>query len=166
MDALQATAMDLDDAAEAPPDPLEVAFEAAANASDPGAAYLAVLTDAEHALTEAGARAKEQCVYKLAERDSKNKNFGDVAVLLERAAPSFGQVAKAKVAKIVRKLLDFVAAHADTVAIASVNGPTSIAISGADAAVAAILKELAAEGVKATRRPTGTPYTPAEEVHE
>ena len=47
MDALQATAMDLDDAAEAPPDPLEVAFEAAANASDPGAAYLAVLTDAE-----------------------------------------------------------------------------------------------------------------------
>ena len=99
MDALQATAMDLDDAAEAPPDPLEVAFEAAANASDPGAAYLAVLTDAEHALTEAGARAKEQCVYKLAERDSKNKNFGDVAVLLERAAPFFGQVAKAKVAK-------------------------------------------------------------------
>merc|ERR1719240_2414145 len=114
MDALQATAMDLDDAAEAPPDPLEVAFEAAANASDPGAAYLAVLTDAEHALTEAGARAKEQCVYKLAERDSKNKNFGDVAVLLERAAPFFGQVAKAKVAKIVRKLLDIVAAHADT----------------------------------------------------
>ena len=106
--------MDLDDAAEAPPDPLEVAFEAAANASDPGAAYLAVLTDAEHALTEAGARAKEQCVYKLAERDSKNKNFGDVAVLLERAAPFFGQVAKAKVAKIVRKLLDIVAAHADT----------------------------------------------------
>ena len=100
MDALQATAMDLDDAAEAPPDPLEVAFEAAANASDPGAAYLAVLTDAEHALTEAGARAKEQCVYKLAERDSKNKNFGDVAVLLERAAPFFGQVAKAKVAKV------------------------------------------------------------------
>ena len=54
-----------------------------------------MLTDAEHALTEAGARAKEQCVYKLAERDSKNKNFGDVAVLLERAAPFFGQVAKA-----------------------------------------------------------------------
>ena len=73
-----------------------------------------MLTDAEHALTEAGARAKEQCVYKLAERDSKNKNFGDVAVLLERAAPFFGQVAKAKVAKIVRKLLDIVAAHADT----------------------------------------------------
>ena len=108
MDALQATAMDLDDAAEAPPDPLEVAFEAAANASDPGAAYLAVLTDAEHALTEAGARAKEQCVYKLAERDSKSKNFGDVAVLLERAAPFFGQVAKAKVAKIVRRLLEIV----------------------------------------------------------
>ena len=47
MDALQATAMDLDDAAEAPPDPLEVAFEAAANASDPGAA----------SPTRAGARA-------------------------------------------------------------------------------------------------------------
>lgn len=112
MDALQTTAMDLDD--ENAPDPLEVAFEAAAEQAHPEAAYLAVLTDAAHAVTEAGARVKERCVYKLAENDSRAGRFGEVAVLLERAAPFFGQIAKAKVAKIVRKLLDIVAKHAES----------------------------------------------------
>mmetsp|Transcript_32959 Transcript_32959/g.102184 ORF Transcript_32959/g.102184 Transcript_32959/m.102184 type:complete len:450 (+) Transcript_32959:504-1853(+) len=115
MDVLKPTAMDLDEV-EAPPDPLQVAFDAASEAADPSAAYLEILVapTPPEGLTEAGARAKEECVYRLAERDAAAGRFQDVAALLQRAAPFFGAVAKAKVAKIVRRLLDIVAGSAET----------------------------------------------------
>ena len=111
MDALQATAMDLDDAAEAPPDPLEVRSRPRRTRRTRRRVPRRAHGRGARA-DQAGARAKEQCVYKLAGRFEEQERRRNV--LLAPPAPFFGQVAKAKVAKIVRKLLDIVAAHADT----------------------------------------------------
>jgi len=97
------------------PDPLQEALAAAPEAADPGAAYLAILTGFQDlTLSEEGVRAKEECVYKLAERDVRAGRYDAVVDLLRKAAPFFGSVAKAKVAKIVRRLLDIVAGSAET----------------------------------------------------
>ena len=97
------------------PDPVQEALAAAPDAADPGAAYLAILTGFQDlTLSEEGVRAKEECVYRLAERDVRAGRYDAVVDLLAQAAPFFGGVAKAKVAKIVRRLLDIVAGSAET----------------------------------------------------
>jgi len=78
------------------PDPLQEALAAAPEAADPGAAYLAILTGFQDlTLSEEGVRAKEECVYKLAERDVRAGRYDAVVDLLQKAAPFFGSVAKA-----------------------------------------------------------------------
>jgi len=109
------SAMEVDDAP-AVPDPVVAAFEAA-EAAEPSSAgaFLAVVTGFQDApLEEAGVRAKEACIYRVAALEAASGDARAVVDLLASAAPFFGAIAKAKVAKIVRRLLEIVAERSET----------------------------------------------------
>ncbi|KAH8052702.1 hypothetical protein JL721_10822 [Aureococcus anophagefferens] len=101
----------MDTSADPEEDPMQAAFDAASELSGAAKsdALVAILTGfADAPLGEAGVRLKEDCIYALATLNVGSGNFDFVVGLLSTAAPFFALVAKAKVAKIVRRLLEIV----------------------------------------------------------
>ncbi|KAH8050993.1 hypothetical protein JL722_11028 [Aureococcus anophagefferens] len=109
----------MDTSADPEEDPMQAAFDAASELQGAAKsdALVAILTGfADAPLGEAGVRLKEDCIYALATLNVGSGNFDFVVGLLSTAAPFFALVAKAKVAKIVRRLLEIVGEsgpHAD-----------------------------------------------------
>ncbi|KAH8045904.1 hypothetical protein JL722_13956 [Aureococcus anophagefferens] len=101
----------MDTSADPEEDPMQAAFDAASELQGAAKsdALVAILTGfADAPLGEAGVRLKEDCIYALATLNVGSGNFDFVVGLLSTAAPFFALVAKAKVAKIVRRLLEIV----------------------------------------------------------
>ncbi|KAH8074151.1 hypothetical protein JL720_10704 [Aureococcus anophagefferens] len=99
----------MDTSADPEEDPMQAAFDAASELQGAAKsdALVAILTGfADAPLGEAGVRLKEDCIYALATLNVGSGNFDFVVGLLSTAAPFFALVAKAKVAKIVRRLLE------------------------------------------------------------
>jgi 26S proteasome regulatory subunit N6 len=69
---------------------------------------------------EAVQKVKEEGIYKLAQAYADTGSFTEVIGLLKSASPFFGAIAKARVAKIVRNIIDMVSRAQDSV-VAQVN---------------------------------------------
>ena len=91
-------------------DPMKDAFESALELEGEAcsSALAGILTGFEGPLSEGGVRIKEECIYKLAAYNATAGKFDFVVELLALSGPFFGVIAKAKVAKIVRRLLEIV----------------------------------------------------------
>jgi len=99
-------------------DPLRIQFEDlenAENVSNKLSDYLLLLENER--IDDIALKIKEQSIYRLARIYTENKQFSDVLNLLKSNGSFFSVIPKAKTAKIVRQILNIVAAIPDSLSI-------------------------------------------------